>query len=57
MAPSRRSAPALWSGSRLEKHWHGATDTTAISHVAIVEAQDGTSVNWLEHVSDEDYLA
>jgi quercetin dioxygenase-like cupin family protein len=47
----------LWSGSRLEKHWHGATDTTAISHVAIVEAQDGTSVNWLEHVSDEDYLA
>jgi quercetin dioxygenase-like cupin family protein len=40
-----------------EKHWHGATDTTAMSHIAIVEAQDGTAVNWMEYVSDEDYLA
>jgi quercetin dioxygenase-like cupin family protein len=40
-----------------EKHWHGATDTTAMIHMAIAEAQDGAAVNWMEHVSDEDYLA
>jgi 4-carboxymuconolactone decarboxylase len=38
-----------------EKHWHGATDTTAMSHIAIAEAMDGRSVDWLEHVSDEQY--
>ena len=40
-----------------EKHWHGATETSAMSHVAVAEADDGTAVNWMEHVSDEDYLA
>ena len=40
-----------------EKHWHGATNTTAMTHIAIAEAQDGSPVNWLEHVTDEDYLA
>lgn len=39
-----------------QKHWHGATDTTAMSHIAIQEWQDGTPVQWLEHVSDDDYL-
>ena len=39
-----------------EKHWHGATATTAMSHIAIVEAVDGKAVDWLEHVSDADYL-
>ena len=38
-----------------EKHWHGATATTAMSHIAIAEALDGRSVDWLEHVSDEHY--
>lgn len=39
------------------KHWHGATSTTAMTHVAIQEALDGKNVNWLEKVSDEQYLA
>ena len=39
-----------------EKHWHGATATTAMSHIAIAEAVDGRAVDWLEHVSDADYL-
>lgn len=39
-----------------EKHWHGATPTTAMSHIAIQEALDGKAVEWLEHVSDEQYL-
>jgi 4-carboxymuconolactone decarboxylase len=38
-----------------ERHWHGATITTAMSHIAIAEALDGRSVDWLEHVSDEQY--
>jgi len=39
-----------------EKHWHGAAPTTAMSHIAIQEALDGKAVEWLEHVSDEQYL-
>jgi quercetin dioxygenase-like cupin family protein len=38
-----------------EKHWHGATPTTAMSHVAIQEALNGKTVDWLEKVSDEQY--
>ncbi len=38
------------------RHWHGATDTTAMTHIAIAEARDGSRVTWEEHVSDEDYL-
>jgi quercetin dioxygenase-like cupin family protein len=38
-----------------EKHWHGATPTTAMMHVAIQEALDGTAVEWMENVSDEQY--
>ena len=40
-----------------EKHWHGATPTTAMRHLAIQEALDGKVVDWLEHVSDEQYGA
>lgn len=40
-----------------EKHWHGATATTAMTHVAITESLDGKVVEWLEKVTDEDYLA
>jgi quercetin dioxygenase-like cupin family protein len=38
-----------------EKHWHGATATTAMSHIAVQEKLDGKSVEWLEKVSDEQY--
>lgn len=38
-----------------EKHWHGAAPTMAMSHIAIAEALDGKVVDWLEHVSDEQY--
>ena len=38
-----------------EKHWHGATAITAMTHIAIAEALDGTTVEWLEKVSDEQY--
>ncbi len=38
-----------------EKHWHGATATTAMTHIAIQEQQDGKTVDWLEKVSDKDY--
>jgi 4-carboxymuconolactone decarboxylase len=37
------------------RHWHGATPTTAMTHVAIAEQLDGKSVNWLEHVSEQQY--
>jgi quercetin dioxygenase-like cupin family protein len=38
-----------------EKHWHGASPTTAMTHIAIQEAQDGKAVEWQEHVTDEQY--
>jgi quercetin dioxygenase-like cupin family protein len=38
-----------------EKHWHGATPTTAMTHIAIQEALDGKVVEWLEKVSDAEY--
>jgi len=40
-----------------EKHWHGATPTTAMTHVAIAEGLDGKVVDWMEKVSDEQYRA
>ena len=40
-----------------EKHWHGAAPTTAMSHIAVQEKLDGKPVEWLEHVTDEQYLA
>ena len=38
-----------------EKHWHGATPTTAMAHIAIQEALDGKVVDWMEKVTDEQY--
>jgi quercetin dioxygenase-like cupin family protein len=38
-----------------EKHWHGATPTTGMSHIAIQERLDGKAVDWMEKVSDEQY--
>jgi quercetin dioxygenase-like cupin family protein len=40
-----------------ERHWHGATSTTAMSHIAVQERLNGSAVDWKEHVSDEQYLA
>ncbi len=40
-----------------EKHWHGATATTAMTHIAIVERLDGKAVDWMEKVTDEQYQA
>ena len=40
-----------------EKHWHGATATTGMTHIAIQERLDGKAVDWLEHVTDEQYSA
>ena len=39
------------------KHWHGATTSTAMTHIAIQEARNGVIVEWMEKVSDEQYLA
>ena len=38
-----------------ERHWHGATPTTAMTHIAIQEQLNGTTANWMEKVSDEQY--
>jgi quercetin dioxygenase-like cupin family protein len=40
-----------------EKHWHGATPTTAMTHIAIQEKKDGKVVDWMEQVSDDQYQA
>ncbi|MCY6382112.1 (R)-mandelonitrile lyase [Hoeflea prorocentri] len=40
-----------------EKHWHGATEETAMTHIAIHEALDGETVVWLEQVTDGEYGA
>jgi quercetin dioxygenase-like cupin family protein len=39
-----------------EKHWHGATSTTAMTHIAIAEKLNGGPVDWMEKVTDEQYL-
>ena len=38
-----------------EKHWHGATPTTAMTHIALQEKLDGKAVEWMEKVSEEQY--
>ena len=40
-----------------EKHWHGASSTTAMTHIAIQESLDGKAVDWMEHVTDDQYHA
>ena len=40
-----------------QKHWHGASPTSSMSHIAIVEALDGKSADWMEKVSDAQYGA
>ena len=38
-----------------EKHWHGASPTTAMTHIAVQEALDGKPVEWMEKVTDQQY--
>lgn len=40
-----------------ERHWHGATAQTAMSHIAVQEAENGRAADWQELVEEEDYLA
>ncbi len=55
-ARSRKSGRVTWSGSRPgEKHRHGATAITAMTHSAIQERLDGKVVEWLEKVIDDQY--
>ncbi len=49
-----RSGDIVWFAPG-EKHWHGASPTTAMTHVAIAETLDGKAVDWLEKVSDGQY--
>jgi quercetin dioxygenase-like cupin family protein len=50
-----RAGDVIWCPPG-HKHWHGATATTSMTHIAIQEAQDGVAVVWMEKVSDEEYL-
>jgi quercetin dioxygenase-like cupin family protein len=49
-----RPGDVVWFPPGL-KHWHGATPTSAMAHIAIQEAIDGKAVDWMEKVSDEQY--
>ncbi|MHB8599034.1 MAG: (R)-mandelonitrile lyase [Ktedonobacteraceae bacterium] len=51
-----RPGDVIWF-SPDEKHWHGATPTTAMTHIAIQEQLDGKTADWMEKVSDEQYRA
>jgi quercetin dioxygenase-like cupin family protein len=51
-----RAGDVVWCPPK-ERHWHGATPTTGMSHIAIQEALDGRVVEWMEKVGDEEYLA
>jgi quercetin dioxygenase-like cupin family protein len=50
-----RAGDVIWCPPN-HKHWHGATPTTAMTHIAIQEALNGSPVTWMEKVSDEEYL-
>jgi quercetin dioxygenase-like cupin family protein len=49
-----RPGDVIWF-SPGEKHWHGATPTTAMTHIAVQESLNGKAVEWMEHVRDEQY--
>jgi quercetin dioxygenase-like cupin family protein len=49
-----RPGDVVWFAPN-EKHWHGATPNAAMTHIAIQEALDGKAVEWLEHVTDQQY--
>ncbi|MBP2445513.1 (R)-mandelonitrile lyase [Rhizobium leguminosarum] len=49
-----RAGDVVWF-SPGERHWHGASPTTAMTHIAIQEQLDGKVVDWMEHVTDAQY--
>jgi quercetin dioxygenase-like cupin family protein len=51
-----RPGDVIWCPPN-HRHWHGATASTAMTHIAILEGLDGRFVEWQEHVTDEQYLA
>lgn len=51
-----RPGDVIWTPPGV-KHWHGATSTTGMTHMAIQEEQDGKNVEWLEPVTDAQYEA
>jgi len=51
-----RAGDVIWCPPG-HRHWHGASPTTAMTHIAIQEGVDGKMVEWMEHVSDAQYLA
>ena len=51
-----RPGDVVWFAAG-EEHWHGATPTTAMTHISIVEQLDGKAADWMEHVSDDQYLS
>ncbi len=50
-----RAGDVIWCPPG-HRHWHGATPTTAMTHIAVQEALNGKSVEWLEKVTDEEYF-
>jgi quercetin dioxygenase-like cupin family protein len=51
-----RAGDVVWFAPG-EKHWHGASATTAMTHIAVQEQLEGKAVDWMEQVSDEQYRA
>ena len=51
-----RAGDVLWCPPG-HKHWHGATPASPMAHIAIQESLNGSPVTWMEHVTDEHYLA
>src|SRR5580692_10154505 len=51
-----RAGDVIWCPPN-HRHWHGATPTTAMAHIAITEQLNGKAVEWMEKVTDEQYLA
>lgn len=51
-----RAGDIMWCPPN-RAHWHGATPQSAMTHIAVQERQGGTTVTWLNHVSDAEYLA
>lgn len=50
-----RPGDVIWSSPGV-KHWHGATATTGVGHIAITNMKDGKNVTWMEKVSDQQYV-
>jgi quercetin dioxygenase-like cupin family protein len=49
-----RPGDVVWFPAN-ERHWHGATATTAMTHIAVQEHLDGKAVDWMEHVTEDEY--